>query len=159
MNCTKTRPYSSRKETIKVAWAYGFQNDRDWSRLSQIRSTRFYEVKSRRLCSQLLTCLVFSSFIFFKKNHGFIQEGNPSEKCFIDEEKLDGIDIDSIANLEDSPRFVFIDEECENLIVDDGELTRGIKVLLTLQLGRPKMLKKPYFNLFGKNYFAKIFGL
>ena len=39
-------------------------------------------------------------------------------------EELDGIGID-IVNLEDSPRFVFIDEECENLIVvkDGGELT------------------------------------
>ena len=44
------------------------------------------------------------------------------------EEELDGIDTDDIGNLEDSPRFVFIDEECENLIVvnDGGELTRNI---------------------------------
>ena len=41
----KTRLSSSRKETIKVAWAYGFQCDRDWSRLSNIRLTRFYKVK------------------------------------------------------------------------------------------------------------------
>ena len=39
-------------------------------------------------------------------------------------EELDGIGIDDIVNLEDSPRFVFIDEECENLIVvkDGGDL-------------------------------------
>ena len=30
-------------------------------------------------------------------------------------EKLDGIDIDDLENLEDSPRLVFIDEECGNL--------------------------------------------
>ena len=43
-------------------------------------------------------------------------------------EQLVGIDTDDIGNLEDSPRFVFIDEECENLIVvnDAGELTRNI---------------------------------
>ena len=33
------------------------------------------------------------------------------------EEKLDYIDIDDIVNIEDSPRLVFIDEECGNLIV------------------------------------------
>ena len=34
----------------------------------------------------------------------------------------------NIGNLEDSPRLVFIDEECENLIVvnDGGEITRNI---------------------------------
>ena len=39
------------------------------------------------------------------------------QKNFIAEEELDGIGIDDVANLEDSPRFVFIDEKCENLIV------------------------------------------
>ena len=36
--------------------------------------------------------------------------------------------IDNTGNLEDSPRLVFIDEECENLIVvnDGGEITRNI---------------------------------
>ena len=36
--------------------------------------------------------------------------------------------MNGIGNLEDSPRFVFIDEECENLIVvnDGGEPTRYI---------------------------------
>ena len=69
----------------------------------------------------------FSSFIFLK-NHGFSQESNSSEKVVIVEEELDGIDTDNIGNLKDSPRLVFIDEECENLIVvnDGGELTRNI---------------------------------
>ena len=62
----------------------------------------------------------FSSFIL-KKNYGFIQEGNPSEKVVIVEEELDGIDIDDIGNLEDSPRL-------RNLIVvnNGGELTKKI---------------------------------
>ena len=34
----------------------------------------------------------------FKKNHGFIEEGNPSEKVTIVEEELDGIDRDDIVN-------------------------------------------------------------
>ena len=69
----------------------------------------------------------FSSF-FFQKTGAFIEEDNPSEKNVIVEEGLDGIDIDDIGNLEDSPKLVFIDEECENLIVvdDSGELTRKI---------------------------------
>ena len=56
-----------------------------------------------------------------KKNYGFIQEGNPSEKVVIVEEELDGIDIDDIGNLEDSPRL-------RNLIVvnNGGELTKKI---------------------------------
>ena len=38
------------------------------------------------------------------------------------------IDTDDIGNLEDTPRFVFIDEECENLKIvnDGGELTRNM---------------------------------
>ena len=44
------------------------------------------------------------------------------------EEEPDGVDTDSIGNLEDSPRFMFINDECENLIVvnDGGEFTRNI---------------------------------
>ena len=43
------------------------------------------------------------------------------------EEELDGIDIDEAGNLEDSPRFAFIDEECENLIVVNAENVLEIK--------------------------------
>ena len=53
---------------------------------------------------------------------------NLLKKNVIDEEELDGIDIDGIGNLEDSLRLVFIDEECGNLIVVNGDekLTRNI---------------------------------
>ena len=47
----------------------------------------------------------------------FRQKSSSSEKNVIVEEELDCIDIDDIGNLEDSPRLVFIDEECRNLIV------------------------------------------
>ena len=42
--------------------------------------------------------------------------------------ELDCMDIDDIVNLEDSPRLVFINEKCGNLIVinDGGELTENI---------------------------------
>ena len=67
-----------------------------------------YEIQSRRLCSQVLTSLIF--LVLFSKN------------------QLDFIDIEDIGNLEDSPGLVFIDEECGNLIVvnDGAELTRNI---------------------------------
>ena len=41
---------------------------------------------------------------------------------------MDGIDINDMGNLEDSPRFVFIEEECKNIIVvnDKRELRRNI---------------------------------
>ena len=44
------------------------------------------------------------------------------------EEELNCVDIDEIGDLENLPRFVFIDEECGNLKVvnDGGELTRNI---------------------------------
>ena len=78
-----------------------------------------YGIKSRRLRSQNLTCFAFLILISLKKQ---------LFKNVIVEEELDCIDIDDIGNLEDSPRLVFINEECGNLIVvnDDGELTRNI---------------------------------
>ena len=44
------------------------------------------------------------------------------------EKELDCIDIDGTRNLEDSPRLVFTNEECGNLIGvnDGGELTENI---------------------------------
>ena len=72
--------------------------------------TNMYEIKWRRLRSQILTCLIFT--VLFSKNNGFIEKRSPSEKV---EEELDYIDIDDIGNLEDSPILVFIDEECRNV--------------------------------------------
>ena len=44
------------------------------------------------------------------------------------EEELNRFDIDGIENLENLPRFAFINKECGNLKVvnDDAELTRNI---------------------------------
>ena len=68
----------------------------------------------------------FSSIIF--KNFTVLLKSNSSEKKVIVEEEPDCTDIDDTGNLEDSPRLVFIDEECGNLIVvnDEGKLTRNI---------------------------------
>ena len=68
------------------------------------KETNTYKLKSRRLCSLILTCFYFYS-LNFKKNHGFIEEGNPSEKVVTFERELDGIDIDDIRNLEDLLRL------------------------------------------------------
>ena len=68
----------------------------------------------------------FSSIIF--KNITFsLKKNNSSEKNVIVGE-LDYIDIDDIGNLGDSPRLVFINEECGNLVVvnDGRELTENI---------------------------------
>ena len=72
---------------------------------------------------QFLTYFIF--LVLFSEKLASIDEDNPSEKFVTAEEELDGIDIDDIGNLEDSPRLVFIEEERENLN-DGGELTRNI---------------------------------
>ena len=69
-----------------------------------------YEIKSRRLRSLILFFDV-SSFIF-KENHVLIEEDNPSEKIFIVEEELFGIDRNGIGNLEDLPGLVLNNAEC-----------------------------------------------
>ena len=72
---------------------------------------------------QFLTYFIF--LVLFSEKLASIDEDNPSEKFVTAEEELDGIDIDDIGNLEDSPRLVFIEEERANLN-DGGELTRNI---------------------------------
>ena len=98
-----------------------------------------YEIKSRRLRSQILTCFIFlvskkitqilTCFIFlvFKKITVSLKKATLQKKNVIIEEELDCIDTDDIENLENSPRLVFIDEKCGNLIVvdDGGELNRS----------------------------------
>ena len=77
---------------------------------------------------QILTC--FFSVFFFKKKQWFHWRKQPTEKVVITEEELDDIDINDIGILENSPRLLFIDEECGNLKVvnDGGELTRNITI-------------------------------
>ena len=49
-------------------------------------------------------------FYFYSIFHVFKEEkNNPVEKVVIDEEELDGIEINGILNLENLPRTVFID--------------------------------------------------
>ena len=57
-----------------------------------------------------------------------MKKTKPSKEVVIVEEELNLVDIDDIGNLENLPRFVFIDEECGNLKVvnDGGELTKNI---------------------------------
>ena len=77
---------------------------------------------------QILTCF-FSSFFFLRKQWSHWSK-QPTEKIVITEEELDDIDINDIGILEDSPRLLFIDEECGNLKVvnDGGELPINITI-------------------------------
>ena len=73
-------------------------------------------MKLQILRLQILTCFIFL-FLNSKKSHGFTEEGNPpSDKAVAAWGNLDGIYIDDIGNFVDSPRLVFIDEECGNLL-------------------------------------------
>ena len=56
--------------------------------------------------------------------YGFVKKSNSSEKNVIVEEKLYYVDIDNIGNLEDSPRLVFINGECENLRIVNKNLLK-----------------------------------
>ena len=64
----------------------------------------------------------------FKNITFSLKKSTSSEKNVIVEGELDCIDTDNIRNLEDSPRLVFIIEECVTLImVNDGrQLERNI---------------------------------
>ena len=72
--------------------------------------------------------MFYFSSIIFKNITVLLKTSNSTEKNVIVGEELNCIDIDEIGNLEDSPRLVFINEECGNLIVvnDGGELTENI---------------------------------
>ena len=72
--------------------------------------------------------MFYFSSIIFKNITVLLKTSNSTEKNVIVGEELNCIDIDEIGNLEDSPRLVFINEECGNLIVvnDGGELTEYI---------------------------------
>ena len=71
--------------------------------------------------------MFYFSSIIFKNITVSLKKSTSSEKNVIVGEELNCIDIDDIGNLEDSPRLVFINEECGNLIVvnDGGELTEN----------------------------------
>ena len=72
--------------------------------------------------------MFYFSSIIFKNITVWLKKSNSSEKNVIVGEELNYIDIDDIGNLKDSPRIVFINKECGNLIVvnDGGELTKNI---------------------------------
>ena len=90
-------------------------------------SILYIEIKLRRLSSQKLTWSIFQ--FYFKKITALFKKATSQKKLLqLIKRTIDDNDIDDIGNLDDSPRFVFIDEKCENLIVvnGDGELTRTI---------------------------------
>ena len=78
-----------------------------------------YEIKLRRVLSQIVTCFIF--VVLFSKYYGFFKKATLQKKVIFEKE-LDCIDRYDIGNLEDSPRLLFMYEECGNLIVaNNGE--------------------------------------
>ena len=69
-----------------------------------------------------MTCFTF--LVLFSKKK---KKKTPQKKMVVQQE-LDCINIEDIGNFEDSPRLVFINEECRNLteINDGGELAINI---------------------------------
>ena len=72
--------------------------------------------------------MFYFSSIIFKNITVSLKKATPQKKNVIVEEELDCVDVDDIGNLEDSPRLLFMNEECGNLMVanDGGELTENI---------------------------------
>ena len=64
----------------------------------------------------MLTCFIFVAL--FSKYYGFGKKAT-HQKNIIFEKELDCINRDDIGNLEDSPRLLFIDKECGNLMVEN----------------------------------------
>ena len=90
------------------------------------KKTNVYKIKSRTRRSQILTCVTI--LVLVSKKLLLHWKNQPFRKNVIVEKVLDCIDIDDSGYLENSPRLVFIDEECGKLIVvnDSAELTRNI---------------------------------
>ena len=67
---------------------------------------------------------------YFEKYYGFVKK----KQFFIVGEEINCIDIDDIGNVEDSPRLVFINKKCGNLIVvnDGAEPTENIMMVENL---------------------------
>ena len=65
------------------------------------KETNIYEIKIEDITFADINLFYFSSFIF-KKKLLLHRRRKPSEKVVVVEEELRGIDIDDIANLEDS---------------------------------------------------------
>ena len=129
--------------------AYHFPNK------SSICSTGFYiglwrywnfQSETRSEPSRLLQRVAFLVLYYFQKYYGFVKKSNSSEKNVIVEKELHCIGTDDIGNLEDSPRFVFIDDECGNLIVANDGGERG-ETFRSLLVARYFLLVSRYFLL------------
>ena len=72
------------------------------------------EIKSRRPQLQILTCFIF--LVLFSNRSRFYSRRQPFIKsCYSWERIIDDIAINYIGNIEDSPGFVFINEEVRNV--------------------------------------------
>ena len=53
---------------------------------------------------------------YFRRKSRIYRRGKPSDKVNTVKEEQDGIDIDGVGNLKDSPKLMFIDEECVGIL-------------------------------------------
>ena len=92
----------------------------------------------------------YFSRINFKNITVSLKKVTLQENNVVDEEELDCTDRDDLGNLEDSPRLVFIHEECGNLIVvnDGGELTENVYQKNSDVLQQPAIARRLTFFLF-----------
>ena len=110
------------------------------------QKTNIYEIKSRKLRLQILTCFIFLDLFWRRQTF---------RKSYCSWKEQDDIDIDNIGNLDNSLRLLFIDEEYGSLIVvnDGGELTKNINQKKTLkywvgvQWGQSVIGRKCLFSL------------
>ena len=83
--------------------------------LTEVKKQICTGITLRGLRSQILTCLIY--LVLSSKTHGFLIL-NLQKKVIVEEEP-DDIDVYDIGNLWDSPRLLFLNEECGNLIVEN----------------------------------------
>ena len=57
-----------------------------------------------------------SSEFYLRRKSRIYWRGKPSDKVNKVKEEQDGIDIDGVGNLKDSPKLMFIDEECVRIL-------------------------------------------
>ena len=106
---TSYEPKNNVETTLKVCWdAKQILNTLLTNFLKELikQIGKLYEIKCRKPLSQIMrrTSLILKQHVFIKV------ENNPSDKVFIVDEGLE-----NIGDIEDLPRFMFIDEECGNL--------------------------------------------
>ena len=97
----------------------------------------------------------FSSFIFAVNHFLTEEEDNPlEEKVVLDQEELDGVDIDGIRNLEDLRRIVFIEPTKSIDKKKKPDVLRAFRCPLCDILCVSSVSMRNILNKLGKHYFS-----